>query len=63
MFFQSINTMMAVGTDLSINIRKVGEQLVVATLPRNNNLKSEAQSYLTPLTVTGTPMELDAGFL
>lgn len=63
MFFQSINTMMAAGTDLSINIRKVGEQLVVATLPRNNNLKDEAQSYLTPLTVTGTPMELDAGFL
>lgn len=63
MFFQSINTMMAAGTDLSINIRKVGEQLVVATLPRNNNLKDEAQSYLTPLTVTGTPLELDAGFL
>ena len=63
MFFQSINTMMAAGTDLSINIRKVGEQLVVATLPRNNNLKDEVQSYLTPLTVTGTPMELDAGFL
>lgn len=63
MFFQSINTMMAAGIDLSINIRKVGEQLVVATLPRNNNLKDEAQSYLMPLTVTGTPMELDAGFL
>lgn len=63
MFFQSINTMMAAGTDLSINIRKVGEQLVVATLPRNNNLKDEARSYFTPLTVTGTPMELDAGFL
>lgn len=63
MFFQSINTMMAAGTDLSINIRKVGEQLVVATLPRNNNLKGEAQNYLMPLTVTGTPMELDAGFL
>ncbi len=63
MFFQSINTMMAAGTDLSINIRKVGEQLVVSTLPRNNNLKGEAQSYLIPLMVTGTPIELDAGFL
>ena len=63
MFFQSINTMMTAGTDLSINIRKVGEQLVVSTLPRNNNLKDEAQSYLIPLMVTGTPMELDAGFL
>lgn len=63
MFFQSIGTMMTAGTDLSINIRKVGEQLVVSTLPRNNNLKGEAQSYLIPLMVTGTPMELDAGFL
>lgn len=63
MFFQSIGTMMTAGTDLSINIRKVGGQLVVSTLPRNNNLKEEAQSYLIPLMVTGTPMELDAGFL
>lgn len=63
MFFQSINTMMAAGTDLSINIRKVGEQLVVATLPRNNNLKDGSQSYLIPLTVSGSPMELDAGYL
>lgn len=63
MFFQSINSLMTAGTDLSINIRKVGEQLVVSTLPRNNNLKEGSQSYLIPLTASGTPMELDAGYL
>ena len=39
------------------------DKLTVATLPKSNGLKDEAQNHIVPLTVTGTPQELDAGFL
>lgn len=63
MFFTAIHQMMTEGVDLTLVIRKANGQLTVATLPKSNGLKDEAQNHIVPLTVTGTPQELDAGFL
>lgn len=63
MFFQSIHQMIAAGTDLSINIKKVDNKLTVAVMPKRANLKDEAQQLMVPLILSGQPEELDAGFL
>lgn len=63
MFFQSIHQMIAAGTDLSINIRRVNDNLSVAVMPRRTNLKSDAQKLMVPLIFNGTPEELDSEFL
>lgn len=63
MFFTAIHQMMTENVDLTIVIRKANGQLTVATLPKSNGLKDEAQNQIIPLTVTGTPQELDAEFL
>lgn len=51
------------GVDLTLVIRKANGQLTVSTLPKSNGLKDEAQNHIVPLTVSGLPQELDAGFL
>ena len=63
MFFAAIHQMLTENVDLTIVIRKANGQLTVATLPKSNGLKDEAQNQIIPLTVTGTPQELDAEFL
>lgn len=54
---------MTEGVDLTLVIRKANGQLTVSTLPKSNGLKDEAQNHIVPLTVSGLPEELDAGFL
>lgn len=63
MLFQSIYQMIAPGTDLSINIRKVENRLSVAVMPKRTSLKDEAQQIMVPLILNGTPEELDTQFL
>lgn len=63
MFFQTIYPMLPAGTDLSINIRRVNDNLSVAVMPRHAGVKDEAQQNLVPLILNGTPGELDAEFL
>ena len=63
MFFTTIYQMMTDGVDLTLVIRKANGQLTVSTLPKSNGLKDEAQNHIVPLTVSGLPQELDAGFL
>ena len=63
MFFTAIHQMMTEGVDLTLVIRKANGQLTVSLLPKSNGLKDEAQNHLVPLTVSGHPQELDAGFL
>ena len=63
MFFTAIHQMMTESVDLTIVIRKANGQLTISTLPKSNGLKDEAQNHIVPLTVTGTPQELDTGFL
>ena len=63
MFFTQINQLMNQGIDITLVIRKKEGQLTVSTLPKSNGLKDEAQNHIVPLTVTGTPEELDTGYL
>ncbi|MFR3216411.1 MAG: PRTRC system protein E [Dysgonomonas mossii] len=63
MFFTQINQMMSQGVDITLVIRKKEGQLIVSTMPKTNGLKDEAQNHIVPLTVTGTPQELDMGFM
>lgn len=63
MFFQSIYQMLAAGTDLSINIRRMDGNLSVVVMPRRTNLKDEAGQLIVPLVLNGTPVELDEQFL
>jgi PRTRC system protein E len=63
MFFTQINGIMNQGVDITLVIRKKEGQLMVSAMPKTNGLKDEAQNHIVPLTVTGTPEELDRGFL
>ncbi len=63
MFFTQINSMMNQSVDITLVIRKKEGQLTVSLMPKANGLKDEAQNHIVPLTVTGTPQELDMGFL
>ena len=53
--------MITAGTDLSINIRRVNDNLTVAVVPRRSGVK--AGERIVPLILNGTPEELDTGFL
>lgn len=63
MFFQTIHQMLAQGTDLSINIRRVNNNLTVAVMPKRTGLKEETGQLIVPLVLSGTPGDLDAEFL
>lgn len=63
MFFQTIHQMLSQGTDLSINIRRVNNNLTVAVMPKRTGLKEEAGQLIVPLVLSGTPVDLDAEFL
>lgn len=64
MFFQSMNQMMNPNVDITLVIRKSAEgRMAVSVLPKSNTLKDEAQNSIVPLTLNGTPEELDSGFM
>ena len=63
MFFTSISQMMTESVDLTLVIRKANGQLTVSTLPKANGLRDEAANHIIPLTLTGSPEEMDAEFL
>ena len=46
MFFQAINQMITAGTDLSINIRRVNNNLTVAVVPRRSGVKEDRKSVV-----------------
>jgi PRTRC genetic system protein E len=49
--------------DITLAIRKKEGELMVSALPKSNGLKDEAQNYIVPLTLSGTPQEMDMGFM
>jgi PRTRC genetic system protein E len=63
MFFTQINQMMNQGVDITLVIRKKDGTLTVSAMPKANGLKDEAQNHIVPFVVTGTPEELDMGFI
>lgn len=63
MFFTHVSQMMTEGVDLTLVMRKTADgQLTVSLMPKSTSLKDSAQNHLVPLTLNGTPAELDAGF-
>ncbi|MCA6431325.1 MAG: PRTRC system protein E [Cytophagales bacterium] len=60
-FFQSISPLLA-GVDLTLNIKAKDGLLTISVLPRPNSdtLKT---SDLSPVLLTGSPQEIDEGFL
>ncbi len=63
MFFTQINQLMAQSVDITMVIRKSTTGMTVSVLPKSNGLKDEAQNHIVPLTLSGLPEELDAGFM
>ena len=63
MFFTQINQMMNQSVDITMVIRKSATGMTVSVLPKSNGLKDEAQNRIVPLTLSGLPEELDAGFI
>lgn len=61
--FKKISEMLGDGSTLSITVAKKGENLVVGVLPGNNIVKDAAKSRIVPLNLSGTPDELDEGFV
>jgi PRTRC genetic system protein E len=63
MFFTQIYQMMNQAVDITLVIRKKEGQLMVSALPKSNGLKDEGQNHIVPLTLSGTPQEMDMGFM
>lgn len=55
--------MLGEGSTLTINIARKGETMTVGVLPGNDLVKDNAKGKIIPLTLSGTPDELDNGFL
>lgn len=59
-----MNRMMNPNVDITLVIRKSADgRMAVSVLPKSNTLKDEAQNSIVPLTLNGTPEELDTGFM
>lgn len=59
-----MSRMMTPDVDITLVIRKSADgRMAVSLLPKSNTLKNEAQNSIVPLTLNGTPEELDSGFL
>lgn len=61
--FKELDKVMAPGTDLSLAIRKDGCKMTVSVLPKSSGVKDSAKDQIVPLVVSGSPEELDEGFL
>lgn len=62
MFFTQFNQLMTGSVDITMVIRKSSTGMTVSVLPKSNGLKDEARNHIVPLTLSGTPEELDNGF-
>ena len=59
-----MNQIMTPDVDITLVIRKSADgRMAVSLLPKSGTLKNEAQNSIVPLTLNGTPEELDSGFL
>ena len=60
--FTAISNLLKEGEMLYINIMKSGNSLIVTVLPKSGEVRDPAAECLIPLTLKGSPEELDAGF-
>lgn len=63
MFFGAMSEIMDENADVILTISKTNGHLAVSALSKTHGLKDQAQHLLLPLVVSGTPAELDQGFI
>ena len=62
--FEELNKIMVANTDVTIVVRKLtDEKMTVSVNFRNEAVKDEAKNLLQPFIVSGSPVELDGGFV
>lgn len=61
--FTKFASMLGDGDSLSITITKKGDNLITSILPKKAGLSDTGKDHLSPLVVSGTPEELEDGFI
>lgn len=61
--FVDLAEMLVSGQQLTINVRKEGEKLVVSTMPVLSGVKDKAVENIIPIVVNGMPQDFDEGFV
>lgn len=61
-FFKTIADFLQDGQQVTMAIRKSGSSIAVSIMPDNRGVKDKAVENITPLVMSGTPEEFEAGF-
>ena len=61
--FKSLAEMLADGQQLTITLRKSGQELVASIMPDVSAVKDKAVDNIVPIVMSGTPEEFDDGFI
>lgn len=61
--FKKIASMLGDNDTLNITIARKGDKMIVSILPKVHKVKDDIQKKITPLVLSGTPDELEEGFI
>lgn len=61
--FNNFASMLGDGDTLNITITRKGDRMIVSLVPKLANTKEDIQNKITPLVLSGTPDELEEGFI
>lgn len=61
--FQNFASMLGDGDTLNITITKKSDKIIVSLVPKLAKTKEDVQKKIAPLVLSGTPDELDDGFI
>lgn len=61
--FNNFASMLGDGDTLNITITKKGDRIIVSLVPKLAQTKEDIQKKIAPLVLSGTPDELDNGFI
>ena len=62
-FFKSLSEMLSDGQQMTITLRKDGQELVASIMPCLSGVKDKAVDNIVPIVINGTPEEFDDGFV
>lgn len=62
MFFSKLDQLLQDGQILNLNLLKKGDKIHINLVPKVHKMSEEAKNKLIPLSLNGTPAELDQGF-
>lgn len=61
--FKELASMLGENDTLNIIITRKGEKLIMSILPKVYKVKDDIQKKISPFTISGTPEELEEGFI